>query len=35
MTQGLGLDLRALLAGALGGRLAAAPEQKSEEPKEA
>ena len=34
MTQGLGLDLRALLAGALGGRLAAAPEQKSEEPKE-
>ena len=31
MTQGLGLDLRALLAGALGGRLAAAPEQKSEE----
>ena len=34
MTQGLGLDLRALLAGALGGRLAAAPEQKSEEAKE-
>ncbi|MBR3475399.1 MAG: flotillin family protein [Oscillospiraceae bacterium] len=30
MTQGLGLDLRALLAGALGGKLAAAPEKKEE-----
>ena len=30
MTQGLGLDLKALLAGALGGRLAAAPERREE-----
>ena len=30
MTQGLGLDLRALLAGVLGGKLAAAPEKKEE-----
>ena len=31
MTQGLGIDLRALLAGALGGRLAAAGENSTEE----